>query len=69
MINIEEAVNKAGNIRTADIIGSSMCNRCCEVLKKVKGSIINYKDYLEAEAQEVEKLYAKHKKTLFVSKT
>ena len=35
------------------------------LLKKLKDSILQYRNYLEHEAEEVEKLYSKHKKALF----
>jgi len=43
--------------------------KCCDILKKLKDSIIKYKKYLEGESQEIEKIYEKYKKILFSFKT
>jgi hypothetical protein len=40
------------------------CDKCCQMLKKIKGSIMKYRELMEAEANAVEGLYEKFKAKL-----
>ncbi len=40
------------------------CDKCCQMLKKIKGSIMKYRELMEAEASAVEGLYEKFKAKL-----
>jgi hypothetical protein len=45
------------------------CTKCCEILKKLKDSIIRFKKYLEGESAEFERIYDKYKKTMYSVKS
>ena len=40
------------------------CDKCCQMLKKIKGSIMKYRELMETEANAVEGLYEKFKAKL-----
>jgi hypothetical protein len=63
---LDGSVDYAANVSQASNAGEP-CARCCMLLKKLKDSILQYRNYLEHEAEEVEKLYGKHKKALFTT--
>ena len=52
-----------------EVFNGEACGKCCEILKRMKESIIKYKKYLEGEAGEFEKLYDKYKKTMYSTKS
>lgn len=45
------------------------CGKCCEILRKLKDSIIKFKKYLEGESAEFERIYDKYKKTMYSVKS
>jgi hypothetical protein len=49
--------------------GGSACARCCEILRKLKDSIMRFRKYLEGESTEMERLYDKYKRTMYAVKT
>jgi hypothetical protein len=44
--------------------GREACDKCCQMLKKIKGSIMKYRELMETEANAVEGLYEKFKAKL-----
>ena len=36
---------------------SDECNKCCVMIKKIKDSVMRYRQYLEQEGEECERLY------------
>ncbi len=49
-------------------VGSG-CGRCCEILRKLKDSVLRFRKYLEGESREMERLYDKYKRTMYAVKT
>lgn len=51
-----------------DEMAGDSCESCCQLLKRVKDSLLRIKTHLEQETAEMDKIYHKYKKTLFVAR-
>ena len=48
-----------------EAFSEEQCGGCCAMLKRLKGSFVRIKEYLEGESGELERLYVRSRKILF----
>jgi hypothetical protein len=44
------------------IVGADSCDKCCQLVRRLKDSIINYRTFLDEQAKLAEKIYEQTKR-------
>ena len=57
MKSIQDKIQRA----IEGVIDGSSCDKCCQLVKRIKESILKYRAFLEEESKAGEALYSKYK--------